>query len=157
MDPTAALLRGIAERVGLPHLRDAANQPDVKALFRITFHYVNAALADSVATLTQRVGQENAALSLVYVGLFNHRPLLRNVSSTRATAFYTGLHSLHFDTLPDSLKMPIVSANLWLVERAAGGFYHGVVLAPDHAQAAHAALAALIREHLPESLREVPR
>ncbi len=150
----ASLLRAVADQCGLPSLRQVAQQPGVRAVYRLTIRYHDRRASDSIATL-KRIGSDGALLEIVYRGLFNHKPLLFQIEQIRYDAWVAALHQLHFDTLPDQPDIPSHGLDLWLLERAAGSFVKNVVLAPALATGTYAALIQTLHARLPESLQEL--
>lgn len=153
MEYHAHLLRSIGDQMKLPPLDQIAHQPGISAAYRLTVRYHDRRAVDSVATL--RRWRDRAALEIVYLGLFDHRPLALPIEPARVEALTLALGQLRFDRLKDQPELPPYGVDLWLLERSAAGFYRGVILAPPLAQGVYAGLAAAVRAHLPEALREV--
>ncbi|MBL8160760.1 MAG: hypothetical protein JNJ61_02160 [Anaerolineae bacterium] len=154
MDYLAATLRAIADQCGLKPLKQVALLPGVRAAYRLTVRYHDRRAHDSVATLRLvRVG--GPQLEVVYRALFDHKPVHFAIETTRVQAFEDALITAHFDHLRDAQNLPPHGADLWLLERAAGGFYHSVLLAPELTGGGHARVVYIVASHLPEALREV--
>lgn len=151
----AHTLRAIADRLQLPSVRQMAQQPGVRAVYRLTVYHHDRRALDSVATL-RRVGEE-AHLTIVHERMFFIKPITHIIPLKRYESFTTGLQKLRFDHLGDQPDIPLYSLDLWMLERAAGSFVHGVIVAPAAASGAHAALIDIIQTHLPEALREIAR
>lgn len=154
MEQHAYILREIANQAELPTVKRIARQPGMKAVYRITIHYADVSTRHSVATL-HRALVETPFLEVVYAGLFNRQPLIHPIELKRYEAFGLALQKAHFDRLPDQPNVPFHGVDVWLVERAAGEFSKGVILAPRTAQGEHVAVYAAVRHYLPEALREV--
>ncbi|MGQ9887156.1 MAG: hypothetical protein ACUVSX_01580 [Aggregatilineales bacterium] len=149
----AALLRDIAEALGLPPVRQLARAPGVCAVCRVTVHHDDRHALDSVATIIR--DSAGVALEVRYEGLRYLRPVRHALTLDRLTALLLAWQRAGFDRLRDQPGLPLRGVDLWLLERAAGTFVHSVIVAPQTATGQHAALVAAVREHLPEALREV--
>jgi hypothetical protein len=154
MENQAYTLRAIAKHAGVPTLREVAQTAGLQAAYRITVHYHDLRARDSVATLVY-TRQNGAQLGVVFLGALAHKPLQHTILQNRYEAFVRSLQMMHFDALPDQAKLPAHSADLWLVERAAGSFLKSVILAPDAAEGSYQLLANVIREYLPAALKVV--
>lgn len=150
----AALLRGIAEWLGLPPVKTIIREPGVRGVYRVTVYYHDRRARDVCATLRD-VRSEPPQLTISYRGAFDHRPIRYPFSKDRHLALARALQNLRFDHLPDQPDMPLYGLDFWMIERAAGSFVHSVIVAPQTAQGAHADLVGLIKTHLPEALRVV--
>ncbi|MFN8379574.1 MAG: hypothetical protein U0452_12980 [Anaerolineae bacterium] len=74
----------------------------------------------------------------------------------RYNTFTQALLGLGFDRLKDAPDLPAPGkGDVWLIERAAGSFAHGLLLAPDRAEGVYARLMNAVRHGLPEALRQV--
>jgi hypothetical protein len=148
------MLRNLAVRMGVSPLRQVALLPGTKAVYRVTVHYETGRAADCIATL-RRWGMEDAVVETVYLGRFGHKPIVRRLSLADYEYFAATMQSLRFDQLADEDKLPFYGADLWLVERAAGGFLKGVVFTPASTASVYLQLMATIRQYLPEAVREI--
>lgn len=154
MDYLAAMLRAIADHCGLKPLRQVALLPGVRAAYRLTVRYHDRRAHDSAATL--RVARAGGPqLEVVYRALFDHKPVQISIEAARVQAFEDALIAARFDHLRDAPNLPPHGADLWLLERAAGGFYHSVLLAPELTGGQHARIVHIVASHLPEALREI--
>lgn len=156
MDYQAYLLRVIEDELGLKPAEQIAQRPGMRAVYRLTIRYHDSRSYDSVATLSRYV-TDSPQLEVVYRGLFNRKPLTLPVEQERFDAFAGVLLKLRFDHLPDQPNIPAHGVDLWMLERAAGGFAKSIILAPKLAQDVHADLIAAVHEHLPESAKDVWR
>lgn len=149
-----ALLRSVLERLDVERLGYVVSMPAVQGAIRVTVHYYDGRACDSAATFIRRTG-DTAALEMVYekpLGV----PLVRSLPAERYDVLARALAGLRFDHLPDQPDLPTYdSTDLWLIERAAGTFLHGVIVAPELAQGDYARLANAIRNGLPEALRQL--
>ncbi|MDZ4764300.1 MAG: hypothetical protein SGI73_07075 [Chloroflexota bacterium] len=154
----APALRAIAESLRLPLLAQIARQPGVAVAYRITVLYHDGRASNSAATLTRlhAARGESDVLELAYSRAWDGKPIMRTIPRARCDAFARALVALGFDRLPDQPDLPDRSiVDLWLIERAAGTFVRGVIVAPELAHNQHAALVDAVRVGLPEALREV--
>jgi hypothetical protein len=151
-------LREIAEQTGLKPLSQIAGQPGVQAVYRVTVCYGDGRAPDSVATLVQQRATD-PELAVVYQGLFDHRPLTHPIDSRRYQAWVLALQKARFDRLADQPNIPFYGIDLWLVERAAGSFLKGVIIAPqvasDAAESSYTTVVRAVETYLPEALRQV--
>lgn len=154
MELYAALLRAVESRLGLLSVRAIALQPGMRAVYRVIVQHNQMRAADTVTTVTQ-TATGDLTVEVIYAGHFGHRPITRRLLRDDYDAFVNGLTALRFDKLPDQPNIPFYGVDVWLVERAASGFYRSVLVAPQTATGSHAALTALICTHLPEAVREI--
>ncbi|HEX2906140.1 MAG TPA: hypothetical protein VHO69_04725 [Phototrophicaceae bacterium] len=154
MEYQAYLLRSIADQIKLASLSQVALQPGISSVYRLTIRYHDRRAHDSVGT-AWRFGKTQPVLEMVYRELFNHKAMTYALDSQRYEAFALALQKLRFDQLKDQPNLPTYGTDLWLLERAAGSFTKSLILAPTLATDTYATLIALVREHLPELLREV--
>lgn len=151
----APMLHALVERLGQPSLRETARRPGVSGVLRVIAHYFDHRAHDSVATV-RRMATGEIALELAYERALGGHVLTHPLDARRFEEFWRELLGLGFDRMPDQPGLPIYdAADLWLVERAAGGFAHSVLLLPGAEAAPHASLVRLIRRALPELVREL--
>jgi hypothetical protein len=55
--------------------------------------------------------------------------------------------------LDDAFDAPPAGVDVWLVERAAGSYFHDIVLSPGNATGHHREVVLALKTHLPESVR----
>lgn len=152
--PQIAPLRFIAVRLDLPDLEIVARQPGVTEAFRLTIQYHDARHPDQVATAIHIRG--SVKLTIMYRRAKDEPLALNyNVLPERFRSLIGPLKRLGFDKLDDSPDLKWYGADLWLVERAASGFHHDMILAPDTAKAVYMDIVSLIREHLREAVRTI--
>lgn len=150
----APALRAIAESLGLEPVSRIAKQPGVQAVYRVTMLIHDGRASSAAATVT-RVGQ-GVVLELAYQRALDGKHLTRTLPIPRYERFTSALVALGFDHLPDQPDLPDrPTADLWMVERAAGTFNRAVVLAPALAEGKHLSLVNAVRTYLPEALREL--
>jgi len=152
----SAPLRLIALRLEVAELEAVVRAPNVVEGWRLTVHHHDGRAPDHIATWIRLRGQDSAQMTTVYRRA-SEKPLTLThvIPPERYRAFVKGARQLDFDKLDDAPNIPWLGADLWLLERAAGGFHHDVILVPDRSEGAHAALIALIRDHVKEALRAV--
>jgi hypothetical protein len=146
-------MRLIAVRVGLPELKHITAQPTIHEAVRVSIHYHDSRAPDSVATL--ELGHGDACrLHLVYDK--SPRPARFELSLPRQRYYnlLVALRRARFDFLDDDEALPYIGVDLWLVERAAGSFYHDVVLSPANARGHHREVMLALRHHLAEVVRQ---
>ncbi len=148
----ASALRGIGEQVGVSPLAQIAREPGMKATYRLTIRYHDRRSSDSVATLRW---SNEAVLSVVYRGLFGHRPVIFGIERERYENFAQEMTKLGFDRLGDQPNIPPHGADLWLLERASGSFYKSVVIAPELTGSVYARMVFEVHRILPEAIRAV--
>lgn len=152
--PQIAPLRFIAVRLDVPELDTVARQPGVTEAFRLTIQYHDARHPDQVATAIQIQG--GVKMSIHYRRA-NDQPLSLNydIPAERFRALIGPLKKLGFDKLDDSRDMQWYGADLWLVERAASGFHHDMIIAPDTAKGTYAEIVKLVHDNLREAVRAI--
>ncbi|MBZ0295820.1 MAG: hypothetical protein K8L99_24895 [Anaerolineae bacterium] len=150
----AFTLRAVADRAGVQPIKHLMRQPGMSAIYRLTIYYHDRRARDTVATLSYVIGQE-ITLAVAYDGLFHHKSILHRISSERYQDFVLALRKPRFDKLPDQPYLPNYGSDLWMIERAAGSFIKGVIVAPQTAADDYAQLCAVIQTYLPEAFREV--
>jgi hypothetical protein len=148
----SSMLRGIGEQVGAKALSQLGHEPGLKAVYRLTIRYHDRRAADSVATLRWT---DKATLSVIYRGLFDHKPVITALERERYEAFMQELNKLGFDRVTDQPNIPPHGVDLWLLERAAGSFYNSVVLAPELTGNVYARLVYEMQRLLPEATRAI--
>lgn len=154
MEGYAHILRNIAEQLGCPPVKHVAARPGIQAVYRVTVHYPDMRASDAVATLVHTRAQD-AVLETLYRGRFNNRPLKRQLDMRDYQAFSRILTPALFDRLPDQPDILFYGADLWLIERGAGSFVKGVIVAPKTASEVYSRLLDAIRTYLPEAIREI--
>ncbi len=151
----AGRLRAIAERLGLEPVAAIAQQTGVQAVCRVTVRPIDRSISSAVTTVCQtRI--DGARLTTQFESALGRKPLSYPFSTLRMERLTRALAAADFDRLRDPADLPVYdTADLWLVERAAGAFAHSVILAPETAAGPYAVLVNIIRAHLPEALRKL--
>ena len=157
MRDRASPLRTVIDQLGIPDIRTLIQQPGTKTIYRITSYYADRKARHSVATLIDQTTQYDPQLEVVYESLFDHKPLRYTMNHDKYEAFVATLQQAHFDTLPDQPDLPMYHLSLWLVERAAGSFYHGMLFSPAQAQMPYTVIENAIDAYMPEAIRAVER
>ena len=147
-------IRLIALRLRQGEMRHLTQQPGINEAFRVTIQYHAAEHPNQVATLT-RGHSSPCALKAVYDKPGKDVHFVYEVEIERYKTLLAALRRVKFDTLDDQPDVPYFGVDLWLVERASGGFYHDVVLSPESARGFYRELVLAIREHLKEALRAI--
>lgn len=150
----AFILRAVVDRAGAPPIKQLMRQPGMSAVYRLTIYYHDRRARDTIATLCYATGQA-ITLAVAYHGLFHHKPIMHQISNQRYQDFTLALRKLHFDKLADQPRLPNYGSDLWMMERAAGSFIKGVIVAPQTAADTYAQLCNMIQSYLPEAFREV--
>mgnify|MGYP003525698840 CR=1 FL=1 len=149
------LLRSVAAQLQLPLITELARQPGIDEIYRITIHYFDGRACNSVATL-RASHATGILLETAYQRALNRQPLRHTIDELRYAEFVRALKSLSFDRMSDQPNLPAYnSTDLWMIERAAGTFSHGVILAPEIAREGYGRLANAVKHGLPEALRQV--
>lgn len=149
------VLRVIADRTKAMPLAKVALRPGLQAAYRVSIHYYDKRACDSVATLCRYTSEDERTLEARYVGAFQEKPLTYSIELGRYEEFVRALQTVRFDHLRDQPDLPAHGIDLWLVERAAGSFYKGIIICPKYATDAYAAIVDTMKTHLPEAVRAV--
>lgn len=153
LDPAAVW--HLARQLGFGDLAALARQAGVKSVLQISVYQADAGLRHAVARAIafQHGGGQ---MQIVYEGFNGHKPLLLDVSAERLASVERTLIRARFDRLHDEAGMSPWARTLWLVQRAAGSFQHGIVFSPDTARSPYAEIVSAIRQHLPAAVRDLP-
>lgn len=147
-------MRLIAARLGQDELQKITSNPAINEAVRVSIHYHDGEQApNSVATL-QRGHGDNCELQLLYDKSPRMAKLKLSIPSTRYQALLVALRRARFDALDDEEDLPYFGVDLWLIERAAGSFYHDIVVCPTSAKGHHREIVLALRQHLPEAVRK---
>lgn len=156
MKARARALQDFVERLNLLSLREIARQAGVQSAMRVTCYYRDGQTLNSCATL--RCPQEgNCTLELVREGWFDERPLRRSIGRDMIEKLNAAFSRAGFDRLDDQPATQQSVRVLWLVERAAGTFFHNVLLMPEIPQPPYSGIVNALDAYLPESIREIPK
>jgi hypothetical protein len=149
----ADIVREVAERLELPELKAVAQEPMVSEALRVSVLYHDGRAPASVATL-RRGHSDECPLQVVYDKLPRPASLEFTIPLDRYKELLLKLRRARFDKLDDEENLPYFDVDLWLIERVAGSFFHDVVLCPVSARGHHRELVLVLRELLPEAVRE---
>jgi len=150
-------LRQTALLLGQGSLRAEAVKPGVNEALRVSIQYHDGRTPDSVATLRRGHGA-TCILTVVYSKVASDQSWYAYTFSVlleRYQKLLAALRLAQFDRRDDAENLPSHGADLWLIERAAGTFFHDVVLAPALATGHHREFVMALRAHLPEAVREL--
>lgn len=151
----AASMRAIAIRLGVPHLKYLSEKPAMTSLYRVTAYYVDGRARHSIGTLYHIAGNDEHRLDIIHEGFFNNRPRTHMISDERYTRLTAAFRRANFDTLPDQPPAPTSQMTYWLVERAAGAFYRGVLMSPHRPLMPYSIIVNAIDGYLLEAIREI--
>lgn len=125
----------------------------MQGVFRVTISYHDRRARDTVTTIWRSVME--VRLEIAFDGAIG-KALQHPFDPDRYTTFTQALFSLGFDHLKDAPALPAPGkADVWLIERGAGSFTHGLLLSPERAEGVYARLVNAVRHGLPEALRQV--
>ncbi|MBE2266735.1 MAG: hypothetical protein IAE80_00795 [Anaerolinea sp.] len=150
------LLRGLAAELKCAPVGEMAQRPGVTDVYRVTVHYYDRRACDSVATLVKTI-TGGVTLDVVYRRALAQKPLTYKIAEERYQKLVLAFKAAGFDKLVDQSGLPAHdSTDVWMVERAAGSFVRGIIVAPDvPAPAPYQAVIAAVRHALPEAMRMV--
>lgn len=147
-------IRLIALRLRQDELRQVVQKPGINEVFRVTIQYDKGEHSNQVATLIRGNGDQ-CSLKVVYDKPGKDVYFDYPIEVERHKTLLAALRCLKFDEMDDQPELPFFGVQMWLVERAAGSFYHDVVLSPESARGFYRELVLAIREHLKEALRAI--
>jgi len=154
MSYQASFLYTLSGRFNLVPLQSLAKQTTLRALLRITAYYADGRAWHSIATLIDERGK-TPRIEVVYEGLNIEKPLVYPVSAAAWLAVQQAMTQVGFDTLRDQGDLPQNLMTLWRIERAAGTFYHSLVLSPHKSMQPYSRLVNAIDAYLPDAVREM--
>ncbi|NDJ84352.1 MAG: hypothetical protein GYB66_00560 [Chloroflexi bacterium] len=146
-------LRLIATRLGLPVVETIMRAATVNEALRITVYYHDERAPDSVATLKRGHGSA-CQLEVVYDKSPRRAMLHYDIPVERYRKLLGALRRAKFDRLDDEEDLPYTGVDWWLIERAAGSFYHDIALCPTSARGHHREVVLALREHLSEAVHQ---
>lgn len=152
---TSAILRRLIDRCQVENLKSLALQPGVRAVLRLTVYYLDNRARGSVATLIWRRIEPDAHLEIVYDGINSYQPFIHAVPEARVMAISAALSQAHFDQLQDQHEAFQGQRTLWLLERTAGTFRRGIIIAPDAPVLPYSQIVNAVDAYLPEAIRVV--
>jgi hypothetical protein len=145
-------IRLIAMRLGQGELQKITSNPAINEAIRVSIHYHDGRGPNSVATLERGHG-DHCQLHLAYDKSPRMASLKLNIPLVRYQNLLMALRRARFDTLDDEDDLPYLGVDLWLIERAAGSFYHDIVVCPTNAKGHHREIVLALRQYLPEAVR----
>jgi hypothetical protein len=150
----ADTLRLIADRLGLPELREVIRQPGIDEAYRVTIQYHDGRHPDQVATLTR--AQNGSVMLIVAYRRHHHQPVFEYpLDLERFRDFDLALRRVGFDRRDDQPDLPYLGEDFWMIERASGSFLHDLVLSPEHAVGVYAWMIEVVKELLPQAVRAI--
>lgn len=126
MEHYVGFIRGIAERCGLPSVKQLAGLNHLKSVYRVTVYHPDRRCVDVIATLKR--GALQTVLETVYVGMFEHKPMTRAWTDAQFEALIQAVRPSVFDKLADQRDIPLSGVDLCLFERGTGGIYQGGIV-----------------------------
>ena len=145
----------LASDLGFVGILQIARGAGVMSVLQVTAYYGERRIRHSVARVIEyQLG--DVQLELVYEGFNRHRPLHLTVERDRLEKLANSLRQVRFDNLIDQDRLSYTDRSLWLIQRVAGTYSHGVIVAPDNPQLPYSSIVNAIDEYLPEAIREVP-
>ena len=145
----------VADDLGFENLSRVARRAGVMSILQVTAYYSGRRVRHSVAQVIEyQLGE--VQMQLVYEGFNRHKPLQLTVPKARLEKLVRALRQAKFDTLQDQDGLTFTDRSLWLIQRAAGAYSHGVVVAPDKPQMPWSSIVNAIDDYLPQAIREVP-
>lgn len=154
MEHYFGFLRGIAERYGLPSVKQLATMSNLKAVYRVTVYRPDRRASDCIVTL-KRGALQNTLLEAVYAGRFDNKPITRAWTDAQFEAFIGAIRPSQFDKISDQTDIPLVGADICLFERAGGNFIKAILFAIPNNHAPYNHLVMTIQQFMPEALREL--
>lgn len=145
----------LAGDLGFEDFNWAARQAGVMSVLQVTAYYLRARVRHSVARVIEyQLGE--VEMLLVYEGFNRHKPLRLSVPKDRLEKLLGALRQAKFDAMRDQDGLSLTDRSHWLIQRGAGTYSHGVIVAPDKAQPPWSSTVNAIRDYLPGAIREVP-
>ncbi len=154
MEQYLGFLRAIAERCGLPSVKQLATISNLKAVYRVTVYRPDRRASDCIVTL-KRGALQNTLSEAVYAGRFDNKPITRAWTDAQFEAFISAIRPSQFDKITDQPDIPLVGVDICLFERGAGNFIKAILFAIPNQQAPYNHLVNTIHQFMPEALREI--
>ena len=150
-----SILYQLARDLDLPDLMSVARRAGVMSVLQISVFYAERRLRHSVARVIEdQLGE--VQMNLVYEGQHRRRPRPFSVARDRFERLTLALRQARFDTLRDQPGISYADHSLWLIQRAAGGYSHGVIVAPSKPEPPYSSIVNAIDAYLPAAVRELP-
>lgn len=154
MEHYISFLRGIAERCGLPSVKQLAIVSNLKAVYRVTVYRPDRRASDCIVTLKRGILQQTTS-EAVYVNRFDNKPIARMWKDAQFEAFVSAIRPSQFDKMTDQSNIPLSGVDICLFERGAGNFIKSVLFAIPNDQMPYKQLVMVIEQFMPEALREL--
>jgi len=154
MEHYLGFLRGIAERCGLPSVKQLADIHNLKAVYRVTVYRPDRRASDSIITLKRGMLQ-NTVLEAVYAGRFDNKPITRPWTDAQFEGFIQAIRPSLFDKMVDQHDIPLVGVDICLFERGAGSFLKAILFAVPTTDLTYMRLVNIIQTFMPEAFREL--
>lgn len=150
-----AILYQLARDLGLADLPSVARGAGVMSALQISAYYVERRIRHSVARVIEyQLGE--VQMLLVFEGVNRHQPLVLSVPRERFARLAQVLRQAQFDKLDDQAGLSYADQSLWLIQRSAGAYSHGIIVSPSKPQLPYSSIVNAIDEYLPAAIREVP-
>ena len=149
------ILYQLASDMGLADLSSVTWGAGVMSALQVSAYYVERGIRHSVARVIEyQLGE--IQMQLVFEGVNRHQPLLSTVSRQRFGKLVDALRQAQFDKLDDQAGLSYADHSLWLIQRAAGSFSHGIIVSPAKPELPYSSIVNAIDAYLPSAIREVP-
>lgn len=145
----------LARSLGLPDLEQVAAQAGVTSVIQVSAYYGGRPVRHTVARVIEHQSGEVEML-LAYEGVRLDKPIRLAVESERLERLQAVLLEARFGKLGDQADLSYDERSLWLIQRAAGTYVHGILVAPDRPELPYSTIVNAIDAFLPEAIREVP-
>ena len=145
----------LAGRLAMPDLGRAARAAGVMSILEVTAYYAARRIRHSVArAIEYQTG--GAQLVIAFEGVNIGKPMILDIERQNLEALNATLLAVNFGRLGDQADLTYADGPLWLIQRAAGAYIHGIILAPEQPELPYSAIVNAIDAWLPEAIREVP-
>ncbi len=149
-------LRHVAVQIGLDSLQEMVKKPGINEALRLTVVYAEAPARPPDQTVTLIAGHVERWQELGYLVPGRLVRRLDAFDPMRYDAIRRQIMQLGFDRLDDQNAVKL-QGDVWLLERAAVGYHHDVVLLPGQASNIHLTLVERLRRFWPEAVQEWKR
>ena len=150
-----AILYQLAGDLGMADLPSVTRAAGVMSVLQVSAYYVERRIRHSVARVIEyQLGE--VRMQLIFEGVNRHRPLELTVSRDRFKSLAQTLNQAQFDKLDDQAGLSYADRSLWLIQRAAGTYSHGIIVSPSKPELPYSSIVNAIDAYLPAAIREVP-
>ena len=150
-----SILYQLASDLGMADLSSVTRGAGVMSVLQVSVYYVEPRIRHSVARVIEyQLGE--VVMQLVFEGVNRHRPLELTMERDRFEQLIAALRQARFDKLQDQAGLSYANRSLWLIQRAAGAYSHGIIVSPSKPQPPYSAIVNAIDAYLPAAIREVP-